>query len=81
MDFTKCIINEWDPVGLLSHSPEDEYCVEIDKIQALLCMTDNLLELTEGIYALFVESFGKEAFNKSKEECYQIAELLLSQKC
>ena len=64
MDFVKRIIDEWDPIDLLSHAPDDEY-----------------VDLAEGIFNVFVESFGKDTFNKSKEECEHIAQILLSLKC
>ena len=81
MDFVKRIIDEWDPIDLLSHAPDDEYHSEIEEIRYLLHMTDDSVELAEGIFNVFVDSFGKDTFNKSKEECKQIARTLLSQKC
>ena len=80
MDFVKSIIDNWDPIGLLFYAPNDEYHSEICEIQHLLKSTDNYLELAEGIYNVFVESFGKEIFVQSKEECELIAKTLLYQK-
>ena len=65
------------PIGLHSCAPDDEYIPEIEEIQNLLCRTKNLDELAEGIFAVFMESFGEESFNKSKMECRQIAQRLL----
>ena len=80
MDFVKRVIDEWDPIGLLSHAPEDEYHTEIEEIQHLLSITDDCSELAEGIFSVFIDSFGKEVFDKSEEECKRIARALLSQK-
>lgn len=80
MNFVKSIIDDWDPIDLLSHAPDDEYHSEVEEIQHLLSMADNSDELAEGIFKVFEKSFGKEIFNKSKDECKQIAKTLLSQK-
>ena len=80
MNFVKGVIDDWDPIDLLFHAPDDEYHSEVEEIQHLLSVTDDCAELAEGIFKVFVESFGKETFNKSKEECKQIAQVLLSQK-
>ena len=80
MNFVKSVIDDWDPVDLLFHAPDDEYHAEVEKIRRLLSMTDDSAELAEGIFKVFVESFGKETFNKSKDECKQIAQILLSRK-
>jgi len=80
MDFVKSVIDEWDPIDLLFHAPDDEYHSEIAEIQYLLSVTDDPAQLAEDIFKVFVESFGKDTFNKSKEECKQIAQILLSQK-
>ena len=78
MELVKRIINEWDPIDLLSHAPKDEYLSEIVEIQNLLKKTDNLGELADGIWKIFVNSFSEEIFNKNKEECIHIARALLS---
>lgn len=80
INFVKRVINEWDPIGLLCHAPEDEYCLEIAEIQELTCQTSDPEVLTEGIHTIFVNSFGKDVFDKSKEECKHVALSLLSQK-
>ena len=80
MDFVKRIIDEWDPIDLLFHAPDDEYHSEIEEIRYLLSMTDDYVELAEGIFNVFVESFDTDIFNKSKEECNHIAQILLSLK-
>lgn len=81
MNFVKSVIDEWDPIDLFPWAPDDEYHSEIEEIQHLLRITDNPDELAEGIYEVFVESFGQRTFNKSREECKQIAKILFSKKC
>ena len=76
MDFVKDIINSWDPLGLLFHAPQDEYCSEIEEIQHLLDVTDDVERIAEGIFEVFIKSFGKETFNKSKDDCRYIAQTL-----
>ena len=78
MDFVKRIIDEWDPIDLLSHAPDDEYHSEIEAVQKLTRVTKDSDELAEGIFEVFLESFGREVFNKSKDECKRIAQSLLS---
>lgn len=80
MEFVKIIINEWDPIDLLSHCPDDEYHSEIKEIYQLLCLTDDSNELADGIFKIFIDSFDEEIFKKSKAECKCIARKLLSQK-
>lgn len=80
MNFVKFVINDWDPIGLLFHAPDDEYHLEIEKIQHLLNSTDDIDELAEGIIKIFTEAFSKEIFNKSIVECKQIANVLLALK-
>jgi len=79
MNNIKSIIENWDPIDLLSHAPDDEYNSEIEDIQRLLLVTTNCDELTEGIIHIFEKSFGKENFNKSKDECRQIARIILKE--
>ena len=77
MGFIKPIIDEWDPVNLLSHAPQDEYHSEIADIQQLLSHTSDPLILAEEIYNIFLNSFGSTAFQKTKYDCIKIAEQLL----
>lgn len=80
MDFVKSIIDNWDPIDLLSHAPNDEYHSEIEEIKNLLCSTDSVITLSEGIYKVFLNAFGRDIFKQSKAECIRIAKILLSQK-
>lgn len=80
MEIVKIIIDEWDPIDLLSHAPSDEYCFEIERIYQLLQLTDDINSIAEGIYNIFVESFGDDIFIKNMAECEQIAYKLLIEK-
>ncbi|MGN0754930.1 MAG: DUF1871 family protein [Aristaeellaceae bacterium] len=79
MRFVEEVINHWDPIGLLSFSPDDEYHSECERIQELLKQTNDIDELASGIYTVFVESFGIDVFEKSTSDCRCIAERLLQQ--
>lgn len=80
MDHVKRIIDQWDPVDLLSHAPDDEYDEEIELIQLLSGKFNDSETLGNGIYDVFVRSFGRETFDKSEEECDIIAEAILGRK-
>lgn len=77
MGIVKTIIDKWDPIELLSHAPNDEYHSEIKEIEYLLSLTNDPIELSNSIYEIFVESFGKDVFRKTKSECTQIAQMIL----
>ena len=68
------IINNWDPIGLLSNAPDDEYDSEIDAITRMAVCCKNCIELAEGIYQVFVQSFGEDVFCKTVSECEIIAD-------
>lgn len=81
MNFVKKIIDNWDPIDLLCcYAPDDEYHSEIEEIAELLEVTEDVNEVSEGIYKIFVASFGEDTFNKPKSECTKIAQLILSNK-
>jgi hypothetical protein len=79
MRSVKEVIDHWDPIDLLAFAPKDEYHTEIERIELLLSETDDVLILSEGIYKIFTESFD-ETFQKGRDECYKIAEFLISLK-
>lgn len=79
MDFVKEIIDAWDPIGLFPGAPDNEYWTEINSISYLVNSTDDLVKLSEGIYAVFIREFD-DAFKKSIADCELIAQMLLSQK-
>lgn len=77
MNCIKMIIDCWDPIDLLIHAPSDEYHSEITEIEKLFISSKNISELTEGIYQVFVRSFG-DCFCKSRSECAVIAKKIIS---
>lgn len=77
MRFVKLIIDDWDPINLLSHAPDDEYHPEIEEIEKLINSTKDYLILAKGIYNIFLISFGKVSFQKTETECIEIAKKLV----
>lgn len=80
MDKLTKIINEWDPTNLMSHAPDDEYELEIEKIKKALESTDNELELAKSIMSIFLESSGEEFFKKTLDDCILVARKILAGK-
>ena len=69
------IINEWDPIGIISFTPKDEYAPEIKEIVKFLgvCNKDDIASLAEKIMIIFTQSFGSNIFTKQLQECKVIA--------
>lgn len=78
MEKAKTIINEWDPIGLLGHAPNDEYEVEIAVIREALKVGLNAQELAKEIQKAFIKQFGDDVFKKSYDECLIIAKRILA---
>lgn len=78
MDMLTKIINEWDPTNLMSHAPDDEYELEIEKIRKALESTNNEFELAKTIMNIFLESSGEEFYKKTLEECVLVARRILA---
>ena len=78
ISIVKEVIDNWDPIGLLTHAPRDEYYSEIKEIEQLLKSTNDYIELATGIYDVFIKSFTADVFNKDKFECRLIARKLIS---
>ena len=78
MSIVKLVIDSWDPVNLLSHAPSDEYHSEIKEIEIAASSTTNPAELAEKIYTIFLKSFDAVSFQKTHDECTQIARKILS---
>ncbi|WP_339147161.1 MULTISPECIES: DUF1871 family protein [unclassified Sutcliffiella] len=67
----KEVIDEWDPIGLLSMGcPEDEYDPEIRDIVRLLCDIKSVNELAVGINKVFIKWFEEDL---TIEKCYPVA--------
>ena len=80
-DKVKMVIDEWDPIELLSiQCPSDEYDeISTELSQILICNVDIEL-LGKVIYNLFVQAFGISTFDKSMDECKIIAQKILNLK-
>lgn len=76
----KTVIDEWDPIELLSiHCPSDEYDeISMELSQVLICNVD-IEFLEKKIYNLFVQAFGTSIFDKSMDECKIIAQKILNE--
>lgn len=67
----KKVIDEWDPIGLLSMGcPDDEYDPEIKDIVQLLSNIESVDEFADGIQKVFFKWFQEEL---NMEKCYQAA--------
>ena len=73
----KTIINEWDPVDLLYHAPDDEYRFEIEDIERLLESIQNHSELALEIQNIFLKSFGDDFLKNTPFECADVARKIL----
>lgn len=76
MSKTKRIINEWDPLNLLSHAPDDEYEEEIILINDFLAKTNDVNQVAIEIKAIFIKMFGDD-FKRSYNDCIEIAKKIL----
>ena len=77
----KTLIDQWDPIKLLCcHAPPDEYDYETREILAEVNQLNEIsvIELSEIIYHTFEESFGTDVFKYSIDECFDIAEAIIS---
>lgn len=71
------IIDRWDPMGLFPFAPKDEYTDESILIEKALAKTVDARLLGEEIQRIFINSFGKEDFAKSIDECVEIARSII----
>jgi hypothetical protein len=69
--FVKEVIDEWDPIGLLSLGcPDDEYDPEIKDIVKLVSQIKSIDEIAVGIQEVFNKWFGE---NINIEKCNPVA--------
>lgn len=78
-EYIKNIVDEWDPIDLLPFAPADEYDSETEKIYNTIKNNANVehQHLSEIIYNVFNEAFGKDVFLKTIEECKIVANKIL----
>ena len=80
MDFNrvKSVIDQWDPVDLLSHAPEDEDEKEIIKI--ITSSSDIITSESLGkiILKVFLESFDEDSIECNLDECICVANKILN---
>ncbi len=70
MYFGKNVIDDYDSIDLLFYALDDECYYEVGQIKDLLRVTDDCVELAEGVYKVFVELFLNK---KIKPYNYKIA--------
>lgn len=75
------IINQWDPVDLFPHAPQDEYELEIKEVIKIINSGETLTSamLGQQIYELFLRTLGSNVFLCSVDECHKIAEKILNE--
>lgn len=73
------LINTWDPIGLFPHAPEDEYSIEIRKIEAFLKEnpSPNVETLADRINEIFKKSFGDDVYLENMDACMFVAQNIL----
>jgi len=77
MSVVKAVIDDWDPIELLVHSPNDEYHSEIEEIEATLKTCNDEIALANSIFDIFTRAFS-ETFTKSISECSVIAKRIMA---
>ena len=73
----KEIINEWDPIGLMTLVPSDEYKEEASEIFCFYQNCSDVRTLADRIKEIFTDQFGN-FFDKTYEECFDIASKILN---
>lgn len=77
MNSVKKIIDQWDPIGLFPHSPDDEYQFEILEIEKLISEPKDSETLAKEIYCIFKKAFDS-VFDKTLEQCLEISNCILN---
>lgn len=78
-DVLRVVINEWDPIDLLSIAPEDEYDPEINEILKIVTGIEvDTEQLATILQKVFIQYFNEELFDKGLSECELIANRILN---
>lgn len=77
-EIVKKEIDKWDPIGLLSYAPLDEYDIECREIFSRI-QNNDAKQNGMIIYKIFSEAFGA-TFDKSIDECVYIAKKIMEGK-
>lgn len=74
----KIIIDDWDPLELLSiHCPSDEYDTESKAIWEKVQYIENTNQIGNVIFNEFTMAFGEDVFKKSMADCLTIAQKII----
>ncbi len=72
-EIVKTIIDDWDPIDLLSFAPKDEYDPISQTISKMVSKNDTVESIANIVYRVSLESFGEITFEKSKDDCMEVA--------
>ncbi len=72
------VINEWDPIDLISFSPPDEYDIEISLLVEHIQNGYGSYELAKEIQRIFLDRFGNQ-FTLGFDECLEVAKKILNE--
>ncbi len=73
------ILYDWDPINLKeSCVPIDEYLPEAQMIKELILKSIDLNSLSDEIFNIFYEQFGKDLINFNYNDCKIIADKILT---
>lgn len=61
----------------MSHAPDDEYELEIEKIRDLLNTVKTASGLAIEIHRIFLDTCGEEFFKKTYQDCFIIAKKII----
>lgn len=79
-DKVKKVIDEWDPIDLLSiHCPPDEYDEISMELSQILIGNADIEFLEKEIYNIFVQAFDISTFDKSMDECRAVAQKIINE--
>jgi hypothetical protein len=67
----KKIFDEWDPIAVISHAPEDEYEDEINKTIGLLEENDTVEEFKDKFTSYCIKMFGENYYKR--ESVYDVS--------
>lgn len=76
----KQIIDEWDPIDLLSHAPKDEYDEETKEVFKSISAANEVITVEligKIIYTVFSKRFGSNTFTCNLNECMCVAEKIM----
>jgi hypothetical protein len=68
---------EWDPIGLFPFAPKDEYRDESVSVYKVIGQSSDAVKVAYAVHSVFLNSFGKNTFPLSIDECMGVAESIV----